>query len=113
MRVIECGAVRLDVDGGSMPHIFGRSSKGLSLQAKEILDAARSRGDVFLLRSNRASTWVASGPHHFLDHRNPAVMAAYLQGFQELRSRGLLVHDVGNHYRLAVEVSEVGEWLKH
>lgn len=96
-----------------MPHMSGGSSKRLSLQAKEILDAARSRGDVFLLRSANAKKWVASGSHHFLDHRNPSVSAAYLQGFQELKSKGLLVHDVGNHYKLAVEVLEVGEWLKH
>ena len=96
-----------------MPHISGGSSKRLSLQAREILDAARCRGDVFLLRSASARRWVASGPHHFLDHRNPEVSAAYLQGFQELRSKGLLVHDVGNHYKLAVEASKVGEWLKH
>jgi hypothetical protein len=96
-----------------MPHIYGGSSKGLSLQAKEILDAARSRGEVFLLRSAGANKWVASGPHHFLDYKNPAVSAAYLQGFRELQSKGLLVHDFGNHYRLAIEGSELGEWLKH
>ena len=97
-----------------MPHMSGGSSRRLSLQAKEILGAARSRGEVFLLRSASAKKrWVASGPHHFLDHRNPAVSAAYLQGFQELQSKGLLIHDFGNHYKLAVEVSEVGEWLKH
>ena len=91
----------------------GGSSKRLSLQAKEILDAARSRGEVFLLRSAGAKKWVASGPHHFLDHRNPKISVAYLKGFKELESKGLLVHDFGNHYRLAVEASEVGEWLKH
>jgi len=91
----------------------GGSSKRLSLQAKEILDAARSRGEVYLLRSAGTNRWVASGPHHFLDHRNPKVSVAYLRGFKELQSKGLLVHDFGNHYRLAVEVSEVGEWLKH
>lgn len=96
-----------------MPHLSGGSSKGLSLQAKEILDAARSRGEVFLLRSSSASKWVASGPHHFLDYRNPAVTAAYLQGFRELQSKGLLVHDFGNHYKLAVKVSELAKWLKH
>jgi len=96
-----------------MPHIFGISSAGLSRQAKEILDAARSRGEVFLLRSAGDSKWVASGPHHFLDHSNPAVRTAYLQGFHELQSKGLLVHDFGNHYRLAVEGAELGEWLKH
>jgi hypothetical protein len=91
----------------------GGSSKRLSLQAKEILDAARGRGEVYLLRSASAKKWVASGPHHFLDHRNPEVTAAYMKGFHELQSKGLLVHDFGNHYRLAVEVSEVGEWLKN
>lgn len=96
-----------------MPHMSGGSSKRLSLQAKEILDAARSRGEVYLLRSAGANRWVASGPHHFLDHRNPKISVAYLKGFKELQSKGLLVHDFGNHYRLAVEVSEVGEWLKH
>jgi len=96
-----------------MPHIIGSSSKGLSRQAKEILDAARSRGEVFLLRSAGADKWVASGPHHFLDHRNPAVRTAYLEGFQELQSRGLLVHDFGNHYRLAVKSTELTEWLNH
>lgn len=90
------------------------SSKRLSLQAKEILDAARSRGEVFLLRSASARRkWVASGPHHFIDHRNPKISVAYLKGFKELQSKGLLVHDFGNHYRLAVEASEVGEWLKN
>ncbi|HET7213971.1 MAG TPA: hypothetical protein VFL79_10305 [Terriglobia bacterium] len=90
------------------------SSKRLSLQAREILDAARSRGEVFLLRSaNARSKWVASGPHHFIDHRNPKISVAYLKGFKELQSKGLLVHDFGNHYRLAVEASEVGEWLKN
>ena len=96
-----------------MPHLSGRSSKGLSLEAKEILDAARSRGEVFLLQSPSASKWVAAGPHHFLDHRNPAVRAAYLQGFRELQSKGVLVHDFGNHYRLTVRVSELKEWLTH
>jgi len=96
-----------------MPHIFGPSAKGLSRQAKEILDAARGRGEVFLLRSAGASNWVASGPHHFLDHSNPAVTAAYLEGFEELQSKGLLVHDFGNHYRLAVESPELVKWLKH
>ena len=96
-----------------MPHIFGRSSEGLSLQAKEILEAARNRGEVFLLHSAGTAKWVASGPHHFLDHRNPAVTAAYLEGFQELQSKGLLVHDFGNHYRLAIEGSDLGKWLKH
>lgn len=91
----------------------GGTSKRLSLQAKEILDAARSRGEVFVLRSASAKKWVASGPHHFLDHRNPKISVAYLKGFKELQSKGLLVHDFGNHYRLAVEASEVGEWLKH
>lgn len=91
----------------------GGSSKKLSLQAREILDAARSRGEVYLLRSGSAKKWVASGPHHFLDHRNPKVSVAYLKGFQELQSKGLLVHDFGNHYRLVVESLEVGEWLKH
>ena len=96
-----------------MPQMSDGSSNRLSLQAKEILDAARSRGEVFLLRSAKAKKWVASGAHHFVDHRNPAVTAAYLQGFHELRSKGLLVHDFGNQYRLAVEVSELGKWLKH
>jgi hypothetical protein len=91
----------------------GESSKRLSLQAKEILDAAKSRGEVYLLRSASAKKWVASGPHHFLDYRNPEVSAAYLKGFHELQSKGLLVHDFGNHYKLAVEASEVGEWLKN
>ncbi len=91
----------------------GGSSKKLSLQAKEILDAAKSRGEVFLLRSAGAKKWVASGPHHFLDHRNPEVSAAYLQGFHELQSKGLLVHDFGNHYKLAIEAAELVEWLKH
>jgi hypothetical protein len=91
----------------------GGSSKRLSLQAKEILDAARGRGEVYLLRSASAKKWVASGPHHFLDHRNPKVTAAYLKGFHELQSKGLLVHDFGNHYKLAVEAFEVGEWLKN
>jgi|GEM_PF-2685175 hypothetical protein len=96
-----------------MPQRSGGSSKGLSLQAREILEAARSRGDVFLLRSAGTNKWVASGSHHFFDHRNPAVTAAYLQGFEELQAKGLLVHDSGNHYRLAVETSELGKWLKH
>ncbi len=96
-----------------MPHTLSGSSKGLSLQAREILDAARSRGEVFILRSASENRWVASGSHHFLDHRNPAVTAAYMQGFEELQSKGLLVHDSGNHYRLAVKVSELGKWLKH
>jgi hypothetical protein len=96
-----------------MSRNYGGSSKGLSLQAKEILDAARSRGEVYLLRSASAKKWVASGPHHFLDHRNPKVSVAYLKGFHELQSKGLLVHDVGNHYKLAVEASEVGKWLKN
>ena len=97
-----------------MPHMSDGSSKRLSLQAKEILDAARNRGEVFLLRSAGAQKkWVASGPHHFLDHRNPKVSAAYLKGFKELQSKGLLVHDFGNHYRLAVESSELVEWLKN
>ena len=91
----------------------GGSSKQLSLQAKEILDAAKSRGEVYLLRSASAKKWVASGPHHFLDHRNPKVSAAYLKGFHELQSKGLLVHDFGNHYKLAVEAAEVGKWLKN
>lgn len=92
----------------------GGSSRRLSLQAKEILDAARSRGEVFLLRSNKAKNkWVASGPHHFLDHRNPKISVAYLKGFKELQSKGLLVHDFGNHYRLAVKPSELGKWLKN
>lgn len=95
-----------------MPHISRRSSKGLSLQAKEILDAAKGRGEVFLLRSSGDSKWVASGPHHFFDHRDPAVTAAYLQGFRELQAKGLLVHDVGNHYKLAVQNGELREWLK-
>ena len=96
-----------------MPYTSGGSSKRLSLQAREILDAARDRGEVYLLRSSTARKWVASGPHHFLDHRNPKVTAAYLKGFHELQSKGLLVHDSGNHYKLAVELSEVGEWLKN
>jgi hypothetical protein len=91
----------------------GGSSKRLSLQAKEILDAAKSRGEVYLLNSGKAKKWVASGPHHFLDHRNPKVSVAYLKGFHELQSKGLLVHDFGNHYKLTVEASEVGEWLKN
>lgn len=95
-----------------MPHISDGSSGGLSLQAKEILDAAKSRGEVFLLRSSKASKWVASGPHHFLDHRNSAVTAAYLKGFKELQSKGLLVHDFGNHYKLSVKGSELRKWLK-
>jgi hypothetical protein len=93
--------------------MYGSAAKRLSLQAKEILDAARGRGEVYLLRSSSTKKWVASGPHHFLDHRNPKVTAAYMKGFHELQSKGLLVHDFGNHYRLAVEVSEVGEWLKN
>jgi hypothetical protein len=92
---------------------LGLSSKRLSLQAKEILDAARSRGTVFVLRSTSKTKWVASGPHHFLDHSNPAVRAAYLEGFRELQAKGLLVHDSGNYYRLAIEPAELGEWLKH
>ena len=96
-----------------MPHISRMSSKGLSLQAKEILDAAKGRGEVFLLRSSGTSKWVATGSHHFFDHRNPAVTAAYLQGFRELQSRGLLVHDVGNHYKLVVQNWELRKWLKH
>lgn len=96
-----------------MPLKSEGSSKGLSLQAKEILEAARGRGDVFLLRSASTSKWVATGSHHFLDHRNPAVTAAYLEGFEELQAKGLLVHDIGNHYRLAVETSDLGKWLKH
>lgn len=96
-----------------MPHTPGQPSKRLSLQAKEILDAARSRGAVFLLRSAGKTKWVASGPHHFLDHSNPAVRTAYLKGFQELQSKGLLVHDSGNHYKLAVAPTELGKWLKH
>lgn len=96
-----------------MPYAPERSTKRLSLQAKEILDAARGRGEVFILRAAGAAKWVASGPHHFLDHRNPAVRAAYLEGFRELQSKGLLVHDFGNHYRLAVKSSELREWLKH
>jgi hypothetical protein len=97
-----------------VPHMSGVSSKRrLSLQAREILDAARGRGEVYLLRSAGANKWVASGPHHFLDHRNPKVSVAYLKGFHELQSKGLLVHDVGNHYKLAVEASEVGKWLKN
>lgn len=95
-----------------MPHTAGQSSKRLSLQAREILDAARSRGVVFLLRTTGRTKWVASGPHHFLDHNNPAARAAYLKGFQELQSKGLLVHDFGNHYRLAVEPAELRKWLK-
>lgn len=95
-----------------MPHVPGQSSKKLSLQAKEILGAARSRGAVFLLRSTGRTKWVASGPHHFLDRNNPSARAAYLKGFQELQSKGLLVHDYGNHYRLAVEPTELGKWLK-
>ena len=96
-----------------MPRTSSRSSEGLSLQAKEILDAAKGRGEVFLLQSSSESKWVAAGPHHFFDHRNPAVTAAYLQGFRELQSKGLLVHDFGNHYKLAVHSWEVGKWLKH
>lgn len=95
-----------------MPRTSAQSSKRLSLQAKEILDAARGRGAVFLLRSAGKTKWVASGPHHFLDHSNPKVRAAYLKGFQELQAKGLLVHDSGNHYRLAVEPAELGKWLK-
>ena len=92
----------------------GGSSKRLSLQAKEILDAARSRGEVYLLRSTSAKRkWVASGSHHFLDHRNPKISVAYLKGFKELQSKGLLVHDFGNHYRLTIEPLELGEWLKN
>jgi hypothetical protein len=91
----------------------GGSSKRLSLHAKEILDAAKSRGEVYLLRSASAKKWVASGPHHFLDYKNPKVSAAYLKGFHELQSKGLLVHDFGNHYKLAVGALEVGEWLKN
>ena len=83
-----------------MPHVPGQSSKKLSLQAREILYAARVRGAVFLLRSTGKTKWVASGPHH-------------LKGFQELQSKGLLVHDFGNHYRLAIKPSEVREWLEH
>lgn len=94
------------------PRTTGQSSSRLSLQAKEILDAARSRGAVFLLRSS-GEKWVASGPHHFVDHNNPAIRAAYLRGFQELQSKGLLVHDSGNHYRVAVAPGELGKWLKH
>lgn len=96
-----------------MPRMSGQSSKRLSLQAKEILDAAKSRGEVFVLRTTGAIKWVASGSHHFHDHRNPAVRDAYLEGFRELQSKGLLVHDFGNHYRLAVKISELREWLKH
>lgn len=97
-----------------MPHMSGGSSKRLSLQAKEILDAAKSRGEVFLLRSTGARRkWVASGPHHFLDHRNPKISVAYLKGFKELQTKGLLVHDFGNHYRLTIKASELGEWLKN
>lgn len=93
--------------------IFGRTSKArLSHQAREILDAARNRGEVFLLRSASSGKWVASGSRHFLDPRDPSVTEAYLDGFQELQSKGLLVHDSGNHYRLAVRVSELGKWLK-
>lgn len=93
--------------------IFGRTSKQqLSHHAKEILEAARGRGEVFLLRSPSAGKWVASGSHHFFDPRNPSVTAAYLEGFQELQSKGLLVHDSGNHYRLAVGNPELGRWLK-
>lgn len=91
----------------------GGSSKRLSLQAKEILDAAKSRGEVYLLKSGKARKWVASGPHHFLDRRNPKVSAAYMKGFHELQTKGLLVHDFGNHYKLAVEASELGKWLKN
>ncbi|HEX5411083.1 MAG TPA: hypothetical protein VFZ27_04410 [Terriglobia bacterium] len=96
-----------------MPNVHGGPSKRLSLQAREILDAARCRGEVYLLRSSTAKKWVASGPHHFIDHRNPKVTAAYLKGFHELQSKGLLVHDTGNHYKLAVGLSELGEWLKN
>lgn len=96
-----------------MPRISHNSSKGLSLQAKEILDAAKGRGEVYLLQSSGKSKWVASGPHHFFDHRNPAVTAAYLQGFRELQSKGLLVHDFGNHYKLTVQSWELRKWLEH
>lgn len=93
--------------------IFGRTSKArLSHQAREILEAARNRGEVFLLRSSGSGKWVASGSRHFFDPRNPAVTEAYLEGFEELQSKGLLVHDSGNHYRLSVRASDLGKWLK-
>lgn len=97
-----------------MPHIFGfgRSSKALSAQAREILEAARNRGEIFLLRGSGTGKWVASGSRHFFDPRNPSVTASYLEGFRELESKGLIMHDSGNHYRVAVRDSELGKWLK-
>lgn len=96
-----------------MLRIFGRSSRDrLSNQAREILEAARGRGEVFLLRGSSSAKWVACGSHHFYDPRNPSVTDAYLQGFQELQTKGFLVHDSGNHYRLAVENREIGKWLR-
>ena len=95
-------------------HLFGRTSKArLSRQAQEILEAAKGRGEVFLLRSASSGKWVASGSRHFFDPRNPSVSAAYLEGLRELQSKGIVVHDSGNHYRLTVAGPELGKWLKH
>lgn len=96
-----------------MLNLFGRTSKArLSRQAKEILEAARGRGEVFLLRSASSGKWVSSGSRHFFDPRNPSVTAAYLEGLQELQSKGIVVHDSGNHYRVMVAGQELGKWLK-
>lgn len=97
-----------------MPHIFGsgRSQRALSAQAREILDAAKNRGEVFLLRGSGTGKWVASGSRHFFYPRNPSVTAAYLEGLRELESKGLVRHDSGNHYRVTVRHPELGKWLK-
>lgn len=96
-----------------MLNLFGRTSKPrLSRQAKEILEASKGRGEVFLLRSAGSGKWVASGSKHFFDPRNPSVTAAYLDGLRELQTKGIVVHDSGNHYRVTVAGQELGKWLK-
>lgn len=96
-----------------MPHLSSEPVKDLSMEAKEILIAATKRREVFVLQGPQVGKWVASGPHHFIDLKNPGVKDAYFQAFLELCRSGFLIHKGGNQYGLTEGAIRLGRGLVH
>jgi diguanylate cyclase (GGDEF)-like protein len=83
--------------------LYGRNRSELadSPEENDLLREAAARGEFLLLEAEQyPAPWVRAGGRDFLDGRDPAVAARYLDAFHRLRARDLIRHSSGNLYTL-------------
>lgn len=78
--------------------------KKLSETEKELLIAAKEKGEFLVLSVDEVPDWVLVGEKHFSDNEtnDPQIAIKYMEAFKNLCNRGYISFDGGHQFMLTV-----------